>query len=152
LNEMALINEEFDLCESIIAKWDGPVPLYNTYYPDPSSLPPPGSSPNSRPPQSKEPGPHPTIRAAGITTPDQKGMLLVVADLAAGAQFQPSQMAIEDIKLLVPVPESAQAFEISPGDVRALDRERRPGGTQISLRDFSTTSLVLVTTDVGLAD
>ena len=53
-------------------------------------------------------------RSASISTLDRKGMLLLVADFAASAQFQPPQMAIDDIKIVVPAPQSAQAFEFSP--------------------------------------
>lgn len=152
LIEMALLNEEIDLCESILANGGDPLPLYHAYDPDPPTLPPLGSSPTQQVPQSKEAEPHPSIRAAGISTHDLNGVLLLVTDFASGAQYQPSQMARHNVKITVPVPESAQAYEISPGDVHALERERVPGGTRITLPDFAVTSLVLVTTDVGMPD
>jgi hypothetical protein len=152
LIEMALLNEEIDLCESILANGADPLPLYDTFDPDPPTLPPPGSSPTTRVAQTKEAKPHPSIRAAGISTHDQRTVLLLVTDFAGGAQFQPPQMAKHNLKLVVPAPESAQAFEISPGDVHALERERVPGGTRVTLPDFGMTSLVLVTTDVAMAD
>ena len=61
-------------------------------------------------------------------------------------------MAMNDLKVMVPGLESAQAFEISPGDVRVLARERVPGGIRISVPDFGVTSLILVTTDDAVAD
>src|SRR5262249_52276404 len=80
-------------------------------------------------------------------------VLLIVTDLAYAAQFQPPQMARNDVKITVIAPEGAQAFEISPGRVRrGLERERTPGGTRITLPEFDTTALILVTTDVDLAD
>jgi|GEM_PF-1070888 len=152
LIEMALLNEEIDLCESILANGGDPIPLFETFDPDPPTLPPLGSLPTQRVPQYKEMLGHPTIKAAGIGTRDTKGTLLLITDFASGAQYQPSQMARHDLKVTVPAPESAQAFEISPGDIVALQRERVPGGTRITLPDFGVTSLVLVTTDLSIAD
>ena len=104
------------------------------------------------PPPKKEPAPHPTIRAAAIETRDRRGLAPAGGRLRARAQYQPPQMAINDLKITVPAPESAQAFEISPGEVRVLDHVRVPGGRQITVPEFGVTSLVLVTTDMGLKD
>ncbi|WP_406699824.1 hypothetical protein V5E97_13340 [Singulisphaera sp. Ch08] len=153
LIECAFLNEEIDLMESILANGKGPIPLFDTFDLDPPTLPPLGSAPTLQVPKTKELKPHPSIKAAGIATQDQKGMLLLVADFAGGAQFQPSQMAKHNLNITIPAPESAQAFEISPGDVKAIEaRERVPGGIRITLPDFGVTSLVLVTTDHGMAD
>ncbi|SIN81073.1 hypothetical protein SAMN05444166_1014 [Singulisphaera sp. GP187] len=153
LIEMAFLNEEIDLCESILANGKGVIPLYNTYDPDPPVLPPLGSSPTLQVAKTKEMRPHPSIKAAGIGTLDHKAMLLLVTDFAGGAQFQPSQMAKHNLNITIQAPESAQAFEISPGDVKAIEqRVRVPGGIRITLPDFSCTSLILVTTDHGMAD
>ena len=43
LIEMALLNEEIHLFESILAQGKDPIPLYPTYPADPPALPPPGS-------------------------------------------------------------------------------------------------------------
>jgi hypothetical protein len=153
--EMALLNEEIDLCESILANGADPIPLYKTYEPDPPTLPPPGAPPTMRMPQIKENPPHPTIRAAGISTRDRRSVLLLVTDLAGLAQYQPSQMAMNNINLVVPANEAAQAFEISPGGVTPVDQQNRkrvPGGTRITLTDFGPTAIVLLTSDFGLAD
>ena len=152
LIEMALLNEEIDLCESILANSNDPIPLYDTYRPDPSNLPPPGSTPNQRIQVEKEYDPHPSIRVAVLGTRDKRGALLLVADTAAAQQYQPPQMAMNDLKVVVPGLESAQAFEISPGGVRVLERDRVPGGVRISVSDFGVTSLILVTTDDAVAD
>lgn len=153
--EMALLNEEIDLCESMLANSADPIPLYRTYEPDPPTLPPPGAPPTMRMPQTKENPPHPTIRAAGVFTHDRRSVLLLVTDLAGLAQFQPSQMAMNNINLVVPANESAQAFEISPGGVAPVDQQNRkrvPGGTRITLTDFGPTAIVLLTSDFALAD
>ena len=75
-----------------------------------------------------------------------------MADYAGRRQFQPAQSARNDMKITVIVPEGAQAFEISPGRFRVLERERTVGGTRITLPEFDTTALILVTTDIAMAE
>jgi hypothetical protein len=155
LIEMALLNEEIDLCQAILAGAAGPVPIYNGAYPDPPVMPNPGTlTVNARVKPVKEYDPHPSIRAAAIPTPDRKGLLLLVADFAFGAQHQPPQAAMNEVNLTVPAPESAQGYEISPGGVRPLDelgrRQRVPGGVRVILPDFGMSALVLLTTDAEL--
>ncbi len=152
LIELGLLNEEIDLFESILAQGSDPIPLYRTDLTEPVYIAPMVGMRTRTPPPKKEPVPHPTIRAAAIETRDRRGLLLLVADFAPGAQYQPPQMAINDLKITVPVPESAQAFEISPGEVRVLDHTRVPGGRQVTVPEFGVTSMVLVTTDMGLKD
>jgi hypothetical protein len=153
LLEMAMLNAEIDLCESILANGSDPIPIYRAFDPDPSVIPPLGSARNYKVPRKPEQAPLPGIHVASIGTRDRKGVLLVVTDFAYAAQFQPPQMARNDVKITVIAPEGAQAFEISPGRVRrGLERERTPGGTRITLPEFDTTALVLVTTDVDMAD
>jgi hypothetical protein len=77
---------------------------------------------------------------------------LVVGDFANNAQFQPPQMAVSNITITPVLPEGAQAFEISPGEVKVLTPERVPGGTRITLEQLDTTSLILCTTDLGMYD
>ena len=152
LIEMALLNEEIDLCEGILARGKDPIPFYKTFPPDPPTLPQPGSKVNQRMPVLKELEPTPGIRAAGISTRDRKGILLLVADYSGSSQFVPAQMSMNELKITVPVPESAQAFEISPGDVRTLERERSVGGARFTIPEFGPTSLILITTDFEMAD
>ncbi len=152
LIELGLLNEEIDLLESILAQGADPIQLRRTDLTEPVYIAPIVGTRTRTAKPKKEPAPHPTIRAAGIETRDRRGLLLLVADFAPGAQYQPPQMAINDLKITVPVPESAQAFEISPGEVRVLDHARVPGGRQITIPEFSVTSMVLVTTDMGLKD
>ncbi len=93
LLEMALLNAEIDLFESILANGADPIPLYNAYPNDPSNIPPAGTS-NSRTrvKREKEYGPLGEIRAAAIGTRDRKGVLLVAADYSWNSQFQPPQL------------------------------------------------------------
>ncbi len=48
------------------------------------------------------------------------------------------------------MPEGAQAFQISPGDVKVLQPERVPGGTRLTIEEFDTTALILCTGDLTL--
>ncbi len=151
LIEMALLNEEIDLFQAIIAQGSDPYPFEQTYPPDPPMLPPPGSlNPGARPPQYKEFDPFPGIRVASINTSDRRGSLLLVGDYIGGSQYQPPQSALNNLNITVPARESAQAFEISPGGVRPLGNERIPGGRRITLPEFGQTALILFTTDMEL--
>ena len=149
LLEMALLNEEIDLFESVLANSSDPIPLYNTFLPDPSPLPPPGSIDRRVVPQ-KELKPHGSIRAAAIGTRDRKGVLLLVTDLAGSAQIQPQQLAINELMLTVIAPRSPGVREDRPGGLRWLDRTRVPGGTRVKIQ-FGVTASVLFTTDIAAA-
>jgi hypothetical protein len=151
LIEMALLNEEIDLFQSIIAQGSDPYPFEVTYPADPPILPPPGTmNVGARPPQFKEFDPFPGIRVASINTSDRRGSLLLVGDYVGGAQYQPPQSSMNDLKIIVPARESAQAFEITPGGVRALDSQRGIGGRRITVPEFGQTALILFTTDMEL--
>ena len=64
--------------------------------------------------------------------------------------FSRRQMAADKLTITPVLPEGAQAFEITPGEVKVLTPERVPGGTRITLEEFDTTSLILCTGDLGL--
>ncbi len=156
--EMALLNEEVDLLEPILADPDKSIRMLDTYLPDP---PPPmpitlfamNTSMNNRIPTPKEFPPHPTIKAAAITTKDRRGTLLLVADYVQYGQFQPPQSAINKLKLLVPAARDAHPYLITPGGVRVLDDQPgEAGGHKITLEDFGVSAIVLVTTNVELKD
>src|SRR5262249_27272331 len=83
-------------------------------------------------------------------TPNNRGCLLLVADYAMGVQWQPPQMALRDLRLLIQAPDSAKVALISPADFRYLVSKRVPGGLEITLPEFSATALVLATTDEEL--
>ncbi|MGO8903566.1 MAG: hypothetical protein ACLQU5_35275 [Isosphaeraceae bacterium] len=151
LIELAFLNEEIDLCESILARSADPIPVYHVFDPDPPDLPPPGTPPGTRVKPQKEFAPKPGLLASAIAA-ERKGALLLLADYAGNAQFQPPQMAARNLVIRANMPESAQAFEISPGEVKLLPRERAPGGTQIILDEFCTTAMILCTTDLGLKE
>jgi hypothetical protein len=149
--ELSFLNLEIDLCEAILAENDKAIPSYLLYDPDP--LPVPTNAiqlPTKRPPRKKEFTPREDLRAAAVPLRDRKGALLLVANFAGGAQFQPGQLSVDTVTLTPVLPEGAQAFQISPGDVQVLTPERVPGGTRLTLQEFDTTSLILCTGDLGL--
>jgi hypothetical protein len=163
LTEMALLRAEIDLIETIIAQAPEPIPLLNTFPPDAevpvvfNSLGNSGGlnslgNRQTGQQQPKETPPHASIKAASLGTKDNRGRLLLVADFAPGTQWQPPQLAINNLKILVRAPETAQALEFSPGGWRFLEHERSTGGIRITVPDFSVTSLILVSTDLELMD
>src|SRR5262249_45955166 len=82
-----------------------------------------------------------------------KGSLILIADFADDAQWQPPQMAYHNLTITPMLPQNVQALEISPGDAHFLERQpddRIPGGTRFTLPDFGTTTLLLCTTDMAL--
>ena len=152
LIELGLLNEEIDLFESILAQGADPIPLRRTDLTEPVYHGAAGglASPHPSAQEGARPAPDHPRRVDRDPRPSRAAP--AGGRLRARAQYQPPQMAINDLKITVPVPESAQAFEISPGEVRVLDHVRVPGGRQITVPEFSVTSMVLVTTDMGLKD
>jgi hypothetical protein len=149
LIEMSFLNLEIDLCEEILAQNVEPIPLYSVYDPDPPVIPPNATN-IRRPRMIKELTPRPGMRAASIALRDRKGALLLVGDYADNAQYQPPQLAAHNITITPVLPEGAQCFEISPGEVKVLEPLRVPGGTRFIIEDFGITSMVLCTTDLSL--
>lgn len=151
LIELAILNEETDLVETILANSADPIPIYPVFDPEPSDLPPPGSMPNAKVRLVREFAPKPDHKAAAIAV-GRKGALLLLADYAAMAQYQPQQMAAHNLVVRAILPEGAQAWEVSPGEVKLLERQRVPGGTNIIVPEFGVTSMILCTTDMELAE
>jgi hypothetical protein len=158
LIEMMLLNEEIDLLEPILADPDKQIRMLDTYMPDPPPQPPVSLFALNQPITSrvrtvKEFPPHPSIRAAAITTKDRRGTLLLVADYAKYGQFQPPQMAVDEVRLLVPGARDAHAYLITPGGVTTLQESPgEPGGHLIPLKSFGVSAIVLVTTNTELKD
>ncbi len=155
LIEMAFLNEEIDLCESILARGRTHDKPYSLFDPDPPAIPPPGYlSLNRRPQRVRELRPRDGLKATAMElerSPNgHKGTLILVTDFAEGAQFQPSQMASRDVKVTLQLPDSVQVYEITPGYVKLLDQERPPGGRRIIIPDFAVSTILLATTDPAL--
>jgi hypothetical protein len=88
------------------------------------------------------------VKAAVLRT--ERGVLVLPMWLGKGAQFVPGQEATASLTVTVPqVPNGAQAWLVSPGELRCLGHERVPGGTRIKIPEFSLTAAVLFTSDNG---
>jgi hypothetical protein len=161
LYEMALVNAELDLVQGILAKGIEPIANLSGYPPDPKpilvynanmSMGSIGqkTQQNQSFPETRE---HPSIKAAAIPTEDGRGRLILIADAAGGAQWQPPQAALNDLKVTVPgVPENAVAWEVTLGGVRNLEIDRPPGGRRFSVPEFGLATMVVLTTDAALVD
>jgi hypothetical protein len=69
--------------------------------------------------------------------------------IGPGSQYVPGQAAAAELSLTVPVPITSTAWEISPGRIQSYPIERVQGGCQVNLRNFSLTSALLFTSDLG---
>ncbi|HLJ92723.1 MAG TPA: hypothetical protein VKU02_05945, partial [Gemmataceae bacterium] len=88
----------------------------------------------------------PFVKAAVLRT--ERGILVLPIWMGKGAQFVPGQSAVAKLSITVPqIPDSTQAWEISPARVHALKAERTTGGTKITLPEFGLTAAVLFTSD-----
>ncbi|WP_435021370.1 hypothetical protein TA3x_002339 [Tundrisphaera sp. TA3] len=156
LIELALLNLECDVLEPILADADKTIQILDTLQPDiPQPLPPPVIGMNTSTQRvviPKEQAPHPTIKAAMIETKDRRGRLLMVADFSPYAQYQPPMAAINNLSVVVPASNDSVAYEITPGGITVRDIERVPGGMRVTLPDFGVSTILLVTTNVDLAN
>lgn len=153
LLEMSFLNAEIDLLEDILAANTKTIADYKVYDPDPAERPATANVNQKRMPVIKEADGKPGLHTAGVPLPGHTGSLLLVADLAPDAQYQPPQMAYHDLVLRPMLPVGVHVLEISPGGARFIEQiERVPGGTQITLPDFGTTTAVLCTTDLELCE
>jgi hypothetical protein len=80
------------------------------------------------------------------------GTLLLPVWYETDAQFVPGQMAANNAKVMVPVTETASAWEITTTSVRSLARERVAGGVQITLPKFDQTAAVIITSNRNLIE
>jgi hypothetical protein len=151
--EMSFLNLEIDLCERILAQNEEKIRDYDVFDPEPLPLPSNAiQQTQRRPTPVKELLPRPGMLAAAVPLLGRKGALLLVGDFGSGAQFQPGQLAAGEVTITLALPEGAQAFEITPAEVRVLPRERVAVGTRITLKEFDTSSLILCTSDLTLFD
>ena len=91
-------------------------------------------------------GSHGEVVGAVLRT--DRARLLVPIWSAPGAQFVAGQSAANRVSLLVPgVPEAHNAYELVPGRLRPLRRQRVTGGVQVTLDEFGLTGAVLLTQD-----
>jgi len=147
--EMSFLNLEIDLFEEILAENVDPIRPYGVFDPNPPVIPP-NMTTQRRPKSVQELPPRPGMLAASIPLRERKGAVLLVAEYADMAQFQPPQMAADKVRLTPNLPQGAQVFAISPGEVKVLTPTREAGGREFFIEEFDTTSLLLCTTDLAL--
>jgi hypothetical protein len=149
--ELSFLNLEIDLVERNLAQNEGRIRPYDVYDPAPLLVPSNATQLGQRRPTPvKELTPRVGMLASAVPLIDRKGSLLIVADYAYTAQYQPAQLSLDEVTVTPALPEGSQAFEISPGDVKVLNLERTPGGRQITLKEFDTTSMILCTADLEM--
>ncbi len=77
-----------------------------------------------------------------------RAKLVVPIWTAPGAQFVPGQSAGTSISFVVPgVPESSDAYLLTPGQLQPIRRKRVAGGRRITIDEFGLTTLVVLTQD-----
>ncbi|MCS7016104.1 MAG: hypothetical protein NZM42_08325 [Gemmatales bacterium] len=77
------------------------------------------------------------------------GLLTLVVWTGRGGQFVPGQPSSHTLQVVVPaVPEDAQAWEVTAGQVRALRTERVGGGVRVTIPEFALSTLVVFTSDL----
>lgn len=91
---------------------------------------------------------NPSVKAAMMRC--DRGWLVLPVWLGPGSQFVPGQGATSNLTFTVPVPRGLEAWEVTPADVRRLDRaERVNGGWRVTLPEFGLTSAIVFTADNG---
>jgi hypothetical protein len=89
----------------------------------------------------------PDVKAAVLRC--DRGVLVLPMWLGRGAQFVPGQSAATTLTMTIPmVPTGAQAWSVSPGEVKALSPPMRVvGGSKISVAEFDVTAAIVFTSD-----
>jgi hypothetical protein len=88
------------------------------------------------------------IKAAMMRT--DKAVLVLVVWVGGGGQYVPGKGAPWGLSVTVPqVPANCQAWEVLPGRLRSYKTDRVLGGTQVTLRDFNLTTVLVFTPDLG---
>jgi len=150
LIELGFLNEELDLVESLLSDQKGDIQPIEAHPPDPPmQLAKNGiSSLNQKMMVHKETSAHASIKGVALTLAENRGRLVLVADLDDAAQWQPPQMSVNNLTLRIPgTAENATPYLITPGEVRVLERKRVPGGLQVIVPEFDTTAMILLTSD-----
>ncbi len=118
---LALLNQELEMLEPLLASARDPVWLKTK---------------------------NPELRVAVFNY--SGGAVAIPLWLGSGAQFVPGQLATNNLELVIPgVPEDAQVWEVSPGDVRSLQRERVAGGVKVVIPEFGVNTVLVFTSDLS---
>ncbi len=91
--------------------------------------------------------PQPQVKAAILRTP--RATVVLPMWIGDHAQIVPGQSALSSLKLTVPLAIGAQVWEVSPGHIRSLKWDRVPGGIEVTIPEFSLTSILVFTSDVS---
>jgi hypothetical protein len=82
-----------------------------------------------------------------------RGLVVIPIWYGKGAQFVPGQLAANDLSIVVPgIPDAAQAWQVTPAEVRMLKRERVSGGTRLTMPEFDLNAIILVSNDTVTLD
>jgi hypothetical protein len=78
----------------------------------------------------------------------ERGVLVLPTWVGPSSQLVPGQAALHNLSLVVPVPQHMEAWEVTPGEIRKVDKsERVLGGTRITLNEFGLTTAIVCTAD-----
>jgi hypothetical protein len=89
----------------------------------------------------------------GAVLRTDRARLLLPMWLSPAAQYVPGQSAANNLALVVPgVPESASAYELTPGGLRPLLHKRVVGGMQVTLDEFGVAGAVFLAQDPLVID
>jgi hypothetical protein len=80
------------------------------------------------------------------------GRLVIPVWYDHNAQFQPGQMAAQDVSVLVRGLVDARAWQVTTTAVKPLDMSRVAGGMQVNLPMMDQQAFVVITADPGLED
>jgi hypothetical protein len=143
---LELLNLELQLVEPWAAAGDYVVTIHSTTVAPP--LPP-----GARPPritdnkfQTVLPKINPEV--SGVVLENDRARVLLPIWSGKGGQFVAGQWAGNNISFVVPgVPDSNDVYEITPGGLRPVRRQRVTGGVRVTLDEMSMASIVLLTQD-----
>lgn len=89
---------------------------------------------------------NPQVKAAVLQ--GERTITVIPIWLGGGAQYVPGQSAQTGLTMRVPmVPDTAEPWEITPAEVRALRQRKTPGGTEVTIPEFDLTSVIVFTSD-----
>ena len=90
----------------------------------------------------------PEVKAAVLRS--EKGLLILPIWMGKGVQYVPPQGSSTELSMIIPqAPTGCQAWEISPGQIKSLPWKRVVGGIQITVKEFSLATPIVLTSDLS---
>lgn len=90
----------------------------------------------------------PEVKAAVLRS--EKGLLILPIWMGKGVQYVPPQGSSTELTMIIPqAPTGCQAWEISPGQIKSLPWKRVVGGIQITVKEFSLATPIVLTSDLS---